>query len=70
MLCELPEGLSEWAVHPAIRNAELLAIERDDNYIRQTDLDFLLSQEAKDIVNHEGIILLDYRALQKIWRGK
>jgi hypothetical protein len=46
----------------------LLAIERDDNHIRQTDYDFLMSQEAKEIVREEGIILLDYRALQKIWK--
>jgi predicted glycoside hydrolase/deacetylase ChbG (UPF0249 family) len=70
LLRELPEGLSEWAVHPAVRNEELLTIEGEDNHIRQTDLDFLLSQEAKDIVHEEGIILLDYGALQEIWRGK
>ncbi len=70
MLRELPEGLSEWAVHPAIRNEELLAIESDDNYIRQTDFDFLISREAREIVKQEGIILLDYRALQKIWKGE
>jgi predicted glycoside hydrolase/deacetylase ChbG (UPF0249 family) len=70
MLHELPEGLSEWAVHPAIRNEELLAIEREDNHIRQTDFDFLISQAAKDVVKEEGIILLDYRALQQVWKGK
>jgi len=70
LLHELPEGLNEWAVHPAIRNEELLAVEGEDNHIRQTDLDFLLSQEAKDIVKEEGILLMDYRALQEIWRGK
>jgi chitin disaccharide deacetylase len=68
MLRELPEGLSEWAVHPAIANEELLAIEREDNRIRQTDFDFLMSQDAKNIVKEEGIILLDYRALQDVWR--
>ena len=70
LLHELAEGLNEWAVHPAIRNEELLATEGEDNHIRQTDLDFLLSQEAKDIVKKEGIILMDYRAMQEIWRGK
>ena len=70
MLQELPEGLNEWAVHPAIRNEELLAIEGEDNHIRQTDFDFLMSQEAKEIVKKEGIILVDYRALQEVWRGK
>jgi predicted glycoside hydrolase/deacetylase ChbG (UPF0249 family) len=70
MLRELPPGLSEWAVHPGLENAELLAIEPDGKHIRQTDFDFLISQEAKDIVKEEGIILLDYCALQGIWRGK
>ena len=70
MLRELPAGLSEWAVHPGLDSAELLAIEPGGRHIRQTDFDFLMSQEAKDIVKEEGIVLLDYRALQGIWRGK
>jgi predicted glycoside hydrolase/deacetylase ChbG (UPF0249 family) len=70
MLRELPAGLSEWAVHPGLDNAELLAIEPDGKHIRQTDFDFLMSQAAKDIVKEEGIILLDYRALQLVWSGK
>jgi chitin disaccharide deacetylase len=70
MLRELPEGLSEWAVHPAIRDEELLAIEGEDNHIRRTDFDFLISQAAKDIVTEEGIVLLDYQALQEVWKEK
>ena len=70
LLRELPAGLSEWAVHPGLDNAELLAIEPDGNHVRQTDFDFLMSQAAKDIVKEEGIILLDYRALQVVWRGE
>lgn len=70
LLRELPAGLSEWAVHPGLENAELLAIELEDNHIRQTDFDFLTSQEAKDVVEQEGILLLDYRALQDIWKEK
>jgi hypothetical protein len=31
--------------------------------------DFLMSQAASDIVKEEGIILLDYRPLQIIWKG-
>jgi predicted glycoside hydrolase/deacetylase ChbG (UPF0249 family) len=69
LLRELPSGLSEWAVHPGLDNMELLAIELDGNHIRQTDFDFLMSQEALDIVKEESIILLDYRALQVVWRG-
>lgn len=67
LLRELPEGLSEWAVHPGLDSAELLALEPDGNHFRQTDFDFLMSQEAQDTVKEEGIILLDYRPLQEAW---
>ena len=70
MLHELPAGLSEWAVHPGLDNAELIAMEPDGNHIRQTDYDFWMSQEAKDIIKKEGIILIDYRVLQETWIGK
>jgi hypothetical protein len=70
LLRELPAGLSEWAMHPGLDSSELLAIEPGGNRIRQTDFDFLTSQRAKDIVREEGIILLDYRALQAVWKEK
>ena len=68
LLRELPAGLSEWAVHPGLDNAELRAIDPDGSHIRQTDFDFLISPQAKDIIKEEGIILLDYRVLQEIWK--
>ncbi len=70
LLHELPEGLSEWAVHPGLDNAELMAIEPDSNHFRQADFDFFTSPAAKEIVKKEGITLLDYRALQAVWKGK
>lgn len=70
MLRELPAGLSEWAVHPGLENAELLAIEGNSRHIRQRDFNFLMSQEAQEIAKAERIILLDYRVLQEVWRGK
>jgi predicted glycoside hydrolase/deacetylase ChbG (UPF0249 family) len=69
LLHELPVGLSEWAVHPGLDTPELLAIEPDGNHIRQTDFDFLTSQQARDVVREEGIVLLDYRALQAVWQA-
>ena len=69
LLRELSAGLSEWAVHPGLDNAELLAIEGDSKHVRQMDFDFLMSPEAQAIVKEEGIILLDYRPLQAIWQG-
>ena len=69
MLRELPVGLSEWAVHPGLDNDELGAIDPDGRHVRQTDFDFLMSQEAQDVVKEEGIILVDYRPLQALWSG-
>ena len=70
LLRELPAGLSEWAIHPGLDNAELLALEPAGNHERQADFDFWTSQRAKELVKEEGIILLDYRALQAIWKEK
>jgi predicted glycoside hydrolase/deacetylase ChbG (UPF0249 family) len=70
LLRELPAGLTEWAVHPGLDNAELRAIERGGHHERQTDFDFWTSQAANDVVQAEGITLLDYRALQAVWRGE
>lgn len=68
LLHDLPAGLTEWAVHPGLDTAELLAIEPAGHHERQIDFDFWMSQAAKEIVKAEGIILLDYRALQVVWR--
>ena len=70
LLHELPGGLNEWAVHPGLSNSELTAIDPDGHYIRQTDYDFLISQQAKDMVEAGDINLLDYRSMQKIWKEK
>jgi chitin disaccharide deacetylase len=67
LLRELPAGLSEWAVHPSLGNAEAQALEPDSWPVRKTDFDFLIAQEAHAILEEEGIVLLDYRALQKVW---
>ncbi len=70
LLRRLPPGLSEWAVHPGLDTPELLAIEPGEDRIRQADYDFLVSQQARDTIRKEGIILLDYRALQAMWKEK
>ena len=66
MLRELPVGLSEWAVHPGLGTAEARAI---DGWWakRAADLRFLVSRQARETIAAEGIVLLDYRALQVIW---
>jgi chitin disaccharide deacetylase len=65
----LPAGLSEWAVHPGHDTPEARATDPDGWLVRRTDLDFLVSTEAKEIVAAEGIVLIDYRALRDAWLG-
>jgi len=67
LLHDLPAGLSEWAVHPSLGNAESQALEPEGWPIRRADFDFVTSPEAREIIQREGIVLLDYRALQKRW---
>jgi predicted glycoside hydrolase/deacetylase ChbG (UPF0249 family) len=67
LLRELPVGLSEWAMHPGVGSAELQAI-TPLWPVRQADFDFLMSQAARDIVQEEGIIILDYKFLQEQWK--
>lgn len=70
LLRELPAGLSEWAVHPGVGNEELQGLEPDEWQVRQTDYNFLMSAEARQIIEQEGIILLNYRPLQQVWQNK
>ena len=63
----LPAGLSEWAVHPSLGNAESQALEPGNWQVRKADFDFFTSQEAHDLLAEEGIVLLDYRTLQEHW---
>jgi hypothetical protein len=66
LLRELPPGLSEWAVHTSLGDAEAQAMEPTTWQVRKTDFNFLISPEARDILTQEGIVLLDYRSLQQV----
>jgi hypothetical protein len=68
LLRELPEGLSEWAVHPGIADEELLAIDGDGAAVRQADLDCMVSESIRDVVRQEGITILSYAPLQNVWQ--
>jgi chitin disaccharide deacetylase len=70
LLRDLPVGLSEWAVHPGLDNAELRAIQPDGTQVRQTDLDFMISAEAREVIQREGITLLSYKPLQEAWQDR
>ena len=69
LLRELPMGLSEWAVHPGLDNAELRAIDPGGAAVRQADLDSMLSAQVREVIEQEGIILLDYAPLQAVWQS-
>jgi len=68
VLRNLPEGLSEWAVHPGVADAELLAIEPDGAQIRHADLECMVSASIREIIQQEGINMISYQLLQEVWR--
>jgi len=70
LLRDLPIGLSEWAVHPGFDDAEVRAIGSLGPRERQTDVDFLTSAQAREIVRQEGITLLSYKPLQDVWQAR
>jgi chitin disaccharide deacetylase len=37
--------------------------------VRRTDYEFLTSPEAREILRQEGIVVTDYRAVQRAWPG-
>ena len=59
LLRALPAGLTEWAVHPSLGTPEAQALAADNWQTRRADYDFFIDEE--------GIVLLDCRALQKLW---
>jgi predicted glycoside hydrolase/deacetylase ChbG (UPF0249 family) len=69
MLRDLSAGLSEWAVHPAQGTDGRQGIEPTSWRIRQTDYAFLTSPQARELIEHEGITVIDYRPLQQAWNG-
>jgi len=67
LLREMPAGLSEWAVHPGLGNEESRAIDPDGWRVRQADYEFLTSPEAREHLQQEGIVVIDYRRIQQTW---
>ena len=70
LLRALPTGLTEWAVHPGLGSADAQAIDTDGWRVRQTDLEFLTSPQAREIVQEEGIVLISYEPLQAVWQRR
>jgi predicted glycoside hydrolase/deacetylase ChbG (UPF0249 family) len=66
LLRDLPAGLSEWAVHPGLGNEESRAIDPGWR-VRQTDYEFLISPQARELLQQEGIVVIDYSTIQQAW---
>lgn len=67
LLHDLPPGLTEWAVHPGLGNEQAQAIDPGGWRVRWTDYQFLTSPQAKELLQQEGIAVIDYRAIQLAW---
>jgi predicted glycoside hydrolase/deacetylase ChbG (UPF0249 family) len=73
----LPVGLSEWALHPGIATEELRAVMADPRVPgvtgtpegRQSDFDAAVSEKIARIVDEEGIQIIGYRELQRVWQA-
>lgn len=63
----LPAGLSDWAVHPGLGDAAAQATDPGGWRVRWTDYEFLTSPQARDLLEQEGIVVTDYRAIQRAW---
>ena len=68
LLRKLPSGISEWAVHPSLGNAEAQAMEPRQWQVRRSDYEFAIAPETRTVMAEEGIVLLDYRSIQAVWR--
>ncbi len=66
MLRNLPAGLSEWAVHPSVRSDDA-EVNVPGWPVRHSDYEFLISPNARAILDREGIAVIDYSVLQRAW---
>jgi len=66
LLHDLPPGLSEWAIHPALGNQQSQTIDPGWR-VRRTDYDFLTSPHARALLHSEHITVTDYRPIQHAW---
>lgn len=66
LLHDLPAGLSEWAVHPALGDQQSRMIDPGWR-VRQTDYEFLTSPRAGTLLRDERITVISYRGLQEAW---
>jgi chitin disaccharide deacetylase len=63
LLRDLPVGLTEWAVHPAFADAG-----DSSSWVRRTDHEFLVSAQAREVVEEEGITVIGWSTVLEQWR--
>jgi predicted glycoside hydrolase/deacetylase ChbG (UPF0249 family) len=66
LLHDLPTGLTEWAVHPALGDEQSQVIDPGWR-VRQTDYEFLTSPQARTLLQSERIAVIGYRTIQQAW---
>jgi predicted glycoside hydrolase/deacetylase ChbG (UPF0249 family) len=66
LLRALPVGLTEWAVHPATAD-DPPARGPSGWPVRSSDHRFRVSAQARELIEAEGIVLIDYRPIQQMW---
>ncbi|WP_447003419.1 hypothetical protein ACRAKI_27650 [Saccharothrix isguenensis] len=66
LLRDLPTGLSEWAVHPSVAGERSRGID-GGRRVRRSDYEFLISARARELIDREGITVIDYRPVQEAW---
>jgi chitin disaccharide deacetylase len=66
LLRDLPAGLSEWAVHPAVGDQQSQMVDPGWR-VRQTDYEFLTSPQAGTVLRYERITVISYRDIQQAW---
>jgi predicted glycoside hydrolase/deacetylase ChbG (UPF0249 family) len=66
-LRDLPPGLSEWAVHPALGGEESRTVDPHGWRVRRSDYAFLTSPQARELLRREGITVIGYDVVQRAW---
>ncbi|MEU7221774.1 ChbG/HpnK family deacetylase [Nocardia iowensis] len=66
LLHDLPAGLTEWAVHPSTGGGQSKTIDSGWR-VRRTDYEFLISRQARELLDQEGIVVIDYTTLRNAW---
>ena len=65
---ELRAGLNEWAIHPGLADPEMLAIDANSREIRQRDVDYWTSNEARQTLEAQDVVVIDYSTLKPFWQ--